>query len=86
MIIIDPIMIEHLADIQHDIWAHWMDYLFSVCTDNPDGSVSIPADAVKHWQRQIKTKYVDLSEKEKDSDREQAISIISRTIKEKNHA
>jgi hypothetical protein len=36
-----------------------------------DGSLTIPADLVRHWTRQIDTPYAQLSEKEKDSDREQ---------------
>ncbi len=67
---------EILADIQHEIWASWMEYLFSVCTDNLDGSVTIPASSVNHWQRQIATRYIDLSEREKDSDREHADKIM----------
>ena len=68
--------IEAMSDIQHDIWANWMVYLFSVCVENPDGTKTIPADKVRRWERQIATKYIDLSEAEKDSDREQAIRII----------
>jgi hypothetical protein len=68
---------EQLSDVQHDIWAHWMRYQFSVCTQNPDGSLTIPAASVKHWQRQIDTPYSDLTEKEKDSDREQADKILA---------
>ena len=62
---------ERLATIEHERWADWMKYQFSLCKQNPDGSLTIPADAVKHWTRQIETKYEDLTEKEKDSDREQ---------------
>ena len=74
--------IELLAELQHEIWAHWMDYLFSICTDNPDGSVTIPFELVTRWKRQIVTDYSDLSEKEKNSDREQAIHIISGFIRD----
>ena len=34
---------EQLASEQHDIWSHWMNYLFSICETNDDGSVTIPA-------------------------------------------
>lgn len=41
-----PTIVERLADIQHQIWSHWMRYFFSVSTLNPDGSYAIPADKV----------------------------------------
>jgi hypothetical protein len=53
-----------------------MRYLFSVCQKNPDGSLTIPGMLVERWTRQTRTPYSQLSEKEKDSDREQADKII----------
>ena len=70
-------IVECLASVQHEIWAHWMSYLFSVCEVNDDGSVTIPADKVWRWSRQVSTDYNGLSESEKDSDREQAAKVIS---------
>lgn len=67
---------EALADISHDIWTHWMRWQFSVCTQNEDGSLTIPAEKVARWLRQMGTDYADLSEREKDSDREQADKIL----------
>ena len=66
---------EKLAELSHDIWAHWMKYLFSKCNSIEGGSI-IPSKLVKRWMKQINTKYSNLSEKEKDSDREQADKII----------
>ena len=68
---------EHIANIQHEIWAHWMRYLFSVCQENPDGSFTVPAEKAQRWLRQIDTPYTELSEPEKDSDREQADKILA---------
>jgi len=68
---------EELAAAQHEIWAHWMQYLFSVCVPATDGTVRIPVRFVEHWQHQIETPYADLSEHEKDSDREQADKILA---------
>lgn len=67
---------ELLADISHEIWSHWMRYMFSICIQNEDGSMKIPATRVERWKRQMDTKYNDLSESEKDSDREQADKIL----------
>jgi hypothetical protein len=69
-------MREQLADLQHEIWAHWMRYLFSVCQENPDGSFTIHPEKAQRWLRQINTPYADLSESEKNSDREQADKIL----------
>ena len=60
---------ERLASIEHDRWAGWQKYLHSKCIKNEDGSLTIPADSVQHWERQIATPYADLSEREKHSDR-----------------
>lgn len=68
---------EALADVQHDIWADWMRWLFQCGTFNEDGSFTIPAAKVVRWQRQIMTEYAKLSEKEKDSDREQADKVLA---------
>lgn len=68
---------EKLANVQHQIWAHWMRYLFSVCEHNEDGSYTIPATMATRWQRQIETDYDKLSDAERDSDREQADKVIS---------
>lgn len=48
---------EALADVQHAIWAHWMKYQFSVCIKNEDGSLTIPAEKVERWTRQMNTDY-----------------------------
>ena len=61
---------EKHAAVEHDIWSHWMKYMFSVCKNTPSGTVSIPADLVSIWREQMETPYNILSEKEKNSDRE----------------
>lgn len=66
---------EELASVQHDIWAHWMNYMFTQGTFNDDGW-SMPKEKVERWQRQAATKYTDLTEKEKASDREQVGKIV----------
>ena len=67
---------EKLASIQHDIWAHWMRYLFSCCEKTKSGGYKIPEDKVKHWLRQMNFKYEQLTAREKDSDRSQVDKFI----------
>lgn len=62
---------EQLAAKEHQRWSHWQHYLHSVCIKCEDGSLQIPPELVEKWERQIKTEYKDLSEPEKESDREQ---------------
>ena len=67
----DRELFEKLADIEHQRWSDWQSYLYSKCTQNDDGSLTISSSDVEHWQKQIDTDYKDLSESEQDSDREQ---------------
>lgn len=68
-------MREKIAAIQHEIWVHWMTYMFSVCYKVSDGSVLIPADKVQLWKRKF-CSYSRLTEKERESDRDQANKVI----------
>jgi hypothetical protein len=68
---------ERIAAVQHRIWAHWMEYLFSVCTLNEDGSCTIPADKVARWTRQVETDYAELTEQERASDRDMADWVLA---------
>lgn len=71
------IVIEKIAEAQHKIWAHWMKYLFSKAKVNQDGSVTISADLVERWSRQMHTSYKDLTDTEKESDRRQANKVLN---------
>lgn len=65
---------EQLAAIEHERWAEWQRYLHSKCVDHSDGKgewVCFPMELYRHWERQITTPYAELTEAEKDSDREQ---------------
>lgn len=64
-------LIEKLAAIEHERWAHWQSYLHSKCLKNDDGSLTIPAELVERWNKQIDSRYEELTEDEKESDREQ---------------
>ena len=68
---------EKLSAIEHERWADWQRYVHSVCYENkgiggePTGELIIPSELARGWERQIGTPYQELTEKEKDSDREQ---------------
>ena len=68
---------ENLSDLAHRMWSGWMEYLFSKCITNENGSLTIPQEFVERWSRQIDTCYKDLSEEEKNSDRIEAERIIT---------
>jgi hypothetical protein len=64
-------LIEALAALEHDRWAHWQRYVHDQGQRQPDGSLMLPADLVDRWERQINTRFENLTTEEKESDREQ---------------
>lgn len=65
-------LLETLASIEHERWAHWQRYLHSQCTPvGNDGALLIPSDLVQRWEAQMKTPYSHLTEEQKESDRQQ---------------
>jgi hypothetical protein len=66
-------LFERLAAIEHERWAHWQSYCHSCCSHTERGDLIIPKTFVDQWERQIHTEYAQLSEKEKDSDREEVM-------------
>lgn len=72
-------LFEMLAAIEHERWSDWQRWVHGQCVSMPisvegDDSVTvhvIPNDLWDRWERQIETPYDQLSEKEKDSDRQQ---------------
>jgi hypothetical protein len=65
-------LLETLASIEHERWAHWQRYVHSKCVpQGDDGALIIPAELVKRWQKLIATPYSKLTDEEKESDREQ---------------
>jgi len=69
-------LIEQLADKEHERWSHWMRYLFQICPKHTDGSTCIPPLLVDRWMRQAHTAYANLSEQEKQSDRDEVAKIL----------
>ena len=64
-------MIEKLSDIEHDRWCNWQRYLHSCCIKNEDGSLTIPKVLVERWEYEINTKYNNLPDNIKESDRKE---------------
>ena len=64
-------LIEQLAAVEHERWSHWQRYVHSKCIRQPDGSLLLPANLVARWEKQIDTKYAELDDQERESDREQ---------------
>ena len=83
---------EELAAVEHERWSHWQRYVHSKGVRQLDGSLLLSPDLVARWEKQIETKYVELSETEKESDREQvrkylplivsALSNLSDTVED----
>jgi hypothetical protein len=69
-------LIEELAALEHERWAHWQKYMHGKGQRQPDGSLILPADLVRRWERQINTEYENLAAQEKESDREQVRKYI----------
>src|SRR5260221_12772221 len=69
-------LIEQLADKEHASWARWMQYLFSKCTRQYDGSLLIPLNLALRWNRQVALSYAELTEQEKQSDRDEVARIL----------
>ncbi len=63
---------EQLADLEHEQWAHWTKYFLE----------NLNEDNRLRWGKQAITPYYQLSEKEKDSDREWADKVL-KIFKEK---
>ena len=53
-----------------------MQYFFSRCWYNQDGSLTVPSDYVAALQEQINTSYLELLEYEKQSDRDEVAHIL----------
>ena len=70
--------VEKGAEIEHERWAKWQNYLHSKCykTTSTNNDLVVPVKLVEHWERQIATPYSELTEPEKESDRDQVRPYI----------
>lgn len=69
-------LIEALAAIEHQRWSDWQSWVHSLCERRDDGCLVIPADDAARWERQIATNYEQLSEREKQADRDQVARYL----------
>jgi len=63
-------LVEQLAAIEHERWASWQSWLHSQLIKTKDGLLMTP-EYYEHLEYQIAADYSELTEKEKESDREQ---------------
>jgi len=77
---------EEIAALCHEQWSKWMDYLYSKSELNDDGSITIPPNKTRRWARQACTAYHNLSELERDGDREEADKFIEVFLRSDNDA
>jgi len=71
--------IEKGANLEHERWARWQEYMFSKFVEHSNGKgeyVCLSSDLFKRWSRQIKTPYSNLTEAEKESDRKETRNYI----------
>lgn len=74
--------IEELADIEHQRWSDWQAWCHKILRENcPSPELE---KVLERWDKQIATPYKDLSEQEKQSDRDQVaryFPILTHLIK-----
>jgi len=67
-------LLDDLSSEIHDIWVHWMKYML------PKVKVKSINDELR-WKKQMKTKFKDLNDDERQSDIDQATKILSVLVK-----
>ena len=73
---------ERLAELEHEQWAHWAKHMLGILKPLFGGMPTEPEFqrariALERWERQIEAPYYDLTEEERDSDREWADRVIA---------
>jgi hypothetical protein len=71
---IDKELLEELARIEHIRWSEWQAWCHKVLRDNNPSPEQ--GDILERWDRQIATPYAELSEAEKQSDRDQVARYL----------
>ena len=81
----DDRLLDHLAAAEHARWARWQLYIHEHCQPGPNGALIIPAELVDRWTAQIHTQFSELTDMEKESDRDQVrryLPIIAEALRE----
>jgi len=73
-------MMEQLAAVEHERWSHWQRYMHGKGERRPDGSLVIPPQLVERWERLMATPYEELTDVERESDREQVRRYLQTII------
>ena len=73
---------DRLADIEHERWSHWQKYMHGKCEAKQNGDLVIPAEFVAQWSKQSETSFQQLTEAEKNSDRDQVERYLPLIISE----
>ena len=69
---------EQLAELAHEQWTGWMRHLYSKCQTSGNGDyMLIPKLWWTRWLRQMDTRFGDLSDAEKESDRKEADRVLA---------
>lgn len=74
----EPEDIEDLAEAEHNSWSDWMRWMLASIVsdlqevDSVNKYLVFDLPCMQRWMRQMKTPYVSLTEKEKESDRIEA--------------
>lgn len=76
----DPELLEVLADVEHQRWAGWQEYLHSLCVKNDDGSLTIPKERVEWWEKEIATPYAELPDNLKEYDRAEVRKTLAAIV------
>ena len=64
-------LFEKLAEIEHQRWSDWQSWCHKILRENcPSPELE---KVLERWDKQIATPYSELSEQEKDSDRDQVM-------------
>lgn len=62
--------LERMAEEVHQMWSNWMKHLFTQGWVLTDQGFKINTEATKRWRRQMTTQYSQLSEDEKQVERD----------------